>query len=362
MHVTPSPSAPSNAAGKIVSLQWLRFVAATMVVLYHASVYLQAMRGDTYAKFVPSWFGAVGVALFFALSGNLMASLMQRSDASTYLMHRVVRIYPIYYVVVGAMVLASFFSPIQAVIDWHALSLFPYGLSSYPLGVEWTLVFEVAFYVFVFALMLFRKTDSAVSFLVGWLALIALNNVLRPDDPRVNVYHPFVLPFVTVNVAFAAGMLLPLWLKDRMPHPVLAAVIGVALFYVGFSQGVMPGRWCLGFGSALFVSSLAVHVPRWHWPQLDAIGDKLGAYSYAIYLCHVPVIRTLYAVTPDQSGRTLFWWAVGLALLIALPLGELDVRLYRWFKRRVDRSTALFRQVGAFLFVAAFFFAAWLAI
>lgn len=350
----------SNNTDRIVNLQWLRFVAATMVVFYHASVYLQLMKGSAYGQFVPSWFGGVGVALFFALSGNLMASLMNRSDAFTYLMHRVARIYPTYYLMVALMVVAGFFSPIKPPIDWHALSLFPYGGSSYPLGVEWTLVFEVAFYVFVFALMYFRKTASAASFLVGWLALIALNNVLRPDNPHVNVYHPFVLPFVTVNVAFAAGMLLPLWLKEeRALHPLLAAVMGVSLFYVGHSQGVMPGRWGLGLGAALFVHSLAVYVPRWRSPLLDAVGDKLGAYSYVIYLCHVPIIRTLYALPQDSVGEWLFWMAVGVSLLVSLMLGELDVRVYRVCKRWLDGVSPDFRKMGALAFLVAF---AWFTI
>lgn len=356
------PPSPSQPMGKIVSLQWLRFVAASMVVLYHAAVYLTMMKKGAHVGFVPMWFGGVGVTLFFALSGNLMAMLMMRSDAPTFLMHRVVRIYPIYYIVVALVFLASLVSPIKPPFDWRALSLFPYGGTTYPLGVEWTLVFEIAFYVFVALLIWFRKTGSAVSFLVGWLALILLNNILRPDNPQVNVYHPFLLPFVTVNVGFAMGMLIPLVWRDRSVHPVLASVLAVTLFYVGSSLGVMQVRWCMGVGAALLVHSLTHHVPTWTQPVVDAVGDRLGGYSYAIYLCHVPVVRTLYAVWTDATPMTLFWSAVGLTFLVSALVGEVDIRLYRLLKNRVDRWSAGIRRTFAMLFLLAFAGATWLSI
>lgn len=357
-----NPPSLRQPFGKIVSLQWLRFAAASMVVLYHAAVYLAMMKKDAHVGFVPMWFGGVGVTLFFALSGNLMAMLMMRNDAPTFLMHRVVRIYPIYYIVVALVFLASFVSPISPPFDWRALSLFPYGGSNYPLGVEWTLVFEIAFYVFVALLIWFRKTGSAVAFLVGWLALILLNNILRPDNPQVNVYHPFVLPFVSVNVGFAMGMLLPLVLPDRSVHPVLAVVLAVTLFYVGSSLGVMQVRWCLGVGAALLVHSLTHYVSNWDVPVLSAVGDRLGGYSYAIYLCHVPVIRTAYAVLGDVSSSMLFWCAVGLAFLFSVGLGELDLALYRYMRAWVDRISLGCRRVFAILFLFAFFVCTWISI
>lgn len=358
----PSSQPTNPFSGKIVGLQWLRFVAASMVLLYHATVYLPSGGKDGYAGFIPMWYGGVGVALFFALSGNLMAMLMSRTDAPTYLMHRVVRIYPIYYIVVALVMLAAIISPLKPPVDWRALSLFPYGETTYPLGVEWTLVFEICFYVFVFLLIAFRKAGAAVSFLVGWMSLILLNNVLRPDNPQVNVYHPFLLPFVTVNVGFAMGMLLPLVLRDRAPHPLLAAVIGVTLFYLGSSLGVMQVRWCLGIGSALFVHSLSQHVPCWRLGVLDQIGDRLGGYSYAIYLCHVPVLRTVYALWNEAGPSNLFWGAVGLAFLISMAVGELDIRLYRVLKKQVDTLSSTSKNICSGLFLAAFVAFTWVSI
>ena len=49
-------------------------------------------------------FGLIGVAVFFAISGLLMADLIQRTDPWRFLAHRVVRIYPIYLLAVSVSV------------------------------------------------------------------------------------------------------------------------------------------------------------------------------------------------------------------------------------------------------------------
>jgi exopolysaccharide production protein ExoZ len=349
--------APS--ATKIISLQWLRFLAASMVLVYHASVYLNLTHQNSYGldRF-PTWYGSVGVALFFALSGNLMASAMMKSTAPQFLLHRVGRIYPAFFLTTALVVLASFFTPARALLDLHALTLFPYGKTTYPLGVEWTLVFEIAFYMFVFFLILFRKTQQASAFLIGWLALILVHNVVSPDNPAVNVFHPFTLPWVSLNVSFALGMLFPLVFKQVSPHPVLALVIAYSVFMIGASHSVVGVRWGMGIGSALLVHSLTqfkgIALLR-SQTALNVLGDKLGAYSYALYLCHVPVIRTLYTMMGDRPAPTQFWVVILVAILISIPLGELDVRIYRAIKKHIDRSTGPIPWILVTLYTLAFF-------
>jgi len=343
---------------KIVSLQWLRFVAASMVLIYHASVYLDLIKQSSYGlERFPTWYGSVGVSLFFALSGSLMASAMTKSTAPQFLLHRIGRIYPAFFLVVALVVLASFVSPARALLDLHAMTLFPYGKTSYPLGIEWTLVFEIMFYMFVFLLILFKKTAQASSFLIGWLALILVNNIVSPDNPAVNVFHPYTLPLVSLNVSFALGMLFPLVLKRVSPHPILAALIAYAVFMAGASHSVVGVRWGMGIGSALIVHSLTqfkgVDFLR-SKAALNYLGDKLGSYSYALYLCHVPVIKTLYEMMGDRPVATQFYVVIAAAFLISIPIGEVDVRMYRAIKGRIDRSPGSVTWVLAGLYTTAF--------
>jgi len=355
--VAVTPAVEVGRATRVYSLQWLRFAAALAVVVYHAAVYMSLLRGSTWAlEYVPGWLGALGVALFFALSGYLMASAMQRYDAPRFLLHRVVRIFPPFYVVVALVLVASIWTPIDPPLDVHALSLLPWGGSEYPLGVEWTLVFEIAFYVFVAALIALRRVRSAASVLIAWLGLILVHNVLYPDDPSQNVFPAHELPFVSLTTAFAFGMLLPLVLR-RPPHPVVAAIVGTALWLAGSTQGIAAGRWGMGFGCALLVLSLARYEgwrPVFGDTTFGRLGDRLGNYSYMLYLCHVPVIRTLYVTLPGVGFVRVFALSILSAVLLCIPLGELDMWMYRRLKARVDVAPPTLRAILACGFLVLF--------
>lgn len=318
------------------------------------------MKSDNWGvNLVPGWTGVMGVTIFFALSGHLMAQAMQRQEASTFLLHRIARIYPAFFLTVILFFLSLHFSPISLPWDLKALSLMPAAGAGYPLGVEWTLVFELAFYVFVFLLMAFKKQGQARDILIFWLGLILVHNLIWPDDPTKNLYNPLALPFVGVTVGFAAGMLLQLT-PARMLHPVIAAVIGVDLWLLGGSvMGLTGGRWGMGFGAALFVTSLA-QFRGWQLvfgdTPLGRLGGRLGDYSYALYLCHVPVIRTLYAVASAAiSAPILLFGAIVLPLLTCIALGMIDVRMYKFLKTRIDDAARNTRYAIASIFLTGFF-------
>lgn len=340
--VVPTPdSAPVNRpGGRIYSLQWVRFVAAAMVLVYHAEAYLRRARGDGWEfPFVEAWFGPIGVALFFALSGHLMASAMMRYDAGRFLMHRVVRIYPTFFLVTALAVLAGLVAGVRLPLRVDALLLMPWGGNGYPLAVEWTLVLEVLFYVLVSLLIAVGRQRMAASFVTGWLGLILIHNVRWPDDPTTNVFDGRLLPFLAYNTAFAFGMLFALVVK-RGIHPVLALILGVASWMVGQTQGLMGTRWGVGLGAAIVVTSLARFTGgRWLFGDtvLGRLGNRLGNYSYVLYLVHVPTVRILYAHWDGPLARRAFVAAVALALAVTIPLGEIDTRLYKVLKRRVDR-------------------------
>lgn len=352
-----TPSVEVGRTTRVYSLQWLRFAAALAVLVYHAAVYMSLLRGSTWAlEYVPGWLGALGVALFFALSGFLMSSAMQRYDAPRFLLHRLARIFPPFYLVVTLSMVAAIWSPIDPPVDVHALSLLPWGGSAYPLGVEWTLVFEVAFYVFVAVLIALRRVRSAASVLTGWLGLILVHNVLYPDDPSRNVFPAHELPFVALTTSFAFGMLLPLVVR-RAPHPLVAAIVGTGLWLAGSTQGVTAGRWGMGFGAALLVLSLARYEgwrPVFGETPGGRLGDRLGNYSYMLYLCHVPLIRTLYVTLPEVGFIRVFALSIVSAVLLCIPLGELDLWMYRRLKARVDVADATLRTVLACGFLVLF--------
>ena len=182
-----SALAAGKLRGSIVSIQFLRFVAATLVVFVHASEVLHGrISGSISKEFLKNaFFGASGVHIFFVISGFIMVYTsfygkdVKNFSPSEFLSRRFVRIYPIYFVYC-ALYLA--FYGIMAggpFPSWGelvgSLALFP-GYSSRIIGPGWTLGFEVYFYFcFSIAMMLGMRR--------GMLALtifFLLSIIVRP--------------------------------------------------------------------------------------------------------------------------------------------------------------------------------------
>lgn len=98
------------------SIQFLRFVAALVVTLYHTVDALRRHGAEIPRWFAEtSWVGAAGVPVFFAISGVVMYHTSQgefaRSGASSaFFLRRILRIYPIYWICAGLYLL---FPPLQ---------------------------------------------------------------------------------------------------------------------------------------------------------------------------------------------------------------------------------------------------------
>jgi exopolysaccharide production protein ExoZ len=89
---------------------------------------------------------------------------------------------------------------------------------------------------------------------------------------------------------------------------------------------------------------------------LDSIGLRLGDASYALYLCHVPIIILSGHLLPAAIPAWVLWigWSCA-AIAAALCLGPLDLRLHRRLKRWA--SSLPRRRIAALslAFLAAFF-------
>lgn len=320
------------------NVQWLRAVAALFVLLFHASHYVERATGDDrFSRFFGGEFGIMGVAIFFAISGALMADLLKTTRPAEFLLHRVIRIYPLATILA---ILLPFLLTGRLSVDLRALSLVPIGENgNYRLSVEWTLVFELFYYVVLYGLALLGLAKRLEAFAALWLGVIVAAVALMPSVTQ-NVLTPHVLqiPFLAANAAFAAGLLIPALVRRGAFQPALA-VPAFALAAVSMSVDLALGRVLGGLAAVVFVG-LAVATQDRNLPDNLAAraATKLGDWSYALYLAHVPV---LVAVNGAVSAPPAVLWTLGVALAVAVsvPLGMLDLRLYRALRRRSDRST-----------------------
>lgn len=279
-------SARSLNHNRKIGLQWLRICAALMVVCFHSAIYLKLIKHSSWGmEAIPSWFGG-GVYLFFAISGYLMAMLMQTTKWDVFLVHRFSRIYPTFFLAIVLFYGAGLMTGVSPEFDDRALSLMPFGTQVvYPLWVEWTLVFEIAFYVFVGIVILANRKSRMPAILFCWLLAILLVGLLFPERPVGSLYAPYRLLFSVHCVAFVAGMLLPLIISKRwIPHPLIAVLIAIFAYKSIGPYGEIAMRWTVGLSAALFVCCVASRpfLSGRPWPLLDRIGDRLGGYTYAL--------------------------------------------------------------------------------
>ncbi|WP_082666464.1 acyltransferase [Aureimonas sp. AU4] len=343
-------------------LQWLRAVAALSVVVYHAGVYLERFTGDSrFAAVFDGRLGFLGVAIFFALSGYLMAEILPRTDAATFLVHRLVRIYPIFLIIFGALYFAR-----RKWLDFDvlALSLVPIGEGRiYYLGVEWTLLFEITFYVLLYGLALLGLRHRLPLVAGGWLLVSAGGTWAFPAAQTILTPTIDLMPIMAVNAAFAGGLLIPSLRARGVFNPVVAAVAVIVTFGFGMG-GFGVDRWVAAFAAVVLVG-LCVSRSKGEATGQAAglrILDRYGDWSYALYLCHVPLIIGLLIGRPPLPTPLLWVAAIVVPLLIAIPFGIIDVWLYRRLRRVIDGlNPSVLRSIAALYAMFFIAIATWAA-
>ena len=359
---------------QLKSIQYIRAIAALMVVFYHETVYLKNMKGDSFLHDVfGSSPGIYGVIAFFIVTGYLMANIAPKYPPSTFLMHRVLRIYPAYWLCV---VLAGLFY----VVLWHAsanadyvpslqamllangfsrdllrLTLAPMVFNDYPLAIEWTLLYETTFYVIVFLMSLAGKLKYLPHLALGWLAVIVMVGLNFPAY-EVGYTQPslLTLPFFAINTGFILGILGQRLQAKVEPYSAIAAGMLLLILAEIFKTSFGMIQTCAGlFG---IIMGLIALERRGKLPDIPAL-RRLGDWSYVLYLVHVTVILGVFKLVNASSGVLLIT-AMGVTILVSAVLGQLDLACYRKLKRVCDTASPRLHQGLAAGFIAVFFAAA----
>ncbi len=322
---------------QIFGIHVLRGLAAFAVVVHHASYELTGLG-------IPTWLpdaeaGAFGVDIFFVISGFVMVyasrGLFGRaSNGWGFLWRRIARVAPLYWLVTTAVLAILALSwrkegvP-ESAVGWIAGSyLFwpvvgPSGLGLPVLGVGWTLLYEMFFYVVFAATLAFSMRHAALVLTAIFLALaVVFYQAELPYAARF-LFNPIILEFV-------AGMWLALaYLKGvRVPRTIgFAAAAGAALVALGLGHQVYGpwGAWrpfIWGPLALLIVGGLTLARPA---PDLSPgplrrFADLMGDSSYALYLTHMPTFWVLQIVSRDNALPALRDGFVYTALLLVAPL------------------------------------------
>ena len=303
--------------GELLSIQYLRAVAALMVLAYHACRWTWPQMA----------IGAAGVDVFFVISGFILWTVAHEraTTPGRFLRHRASRVVPLYWVltlaVAGAAVAApAYFHDARPTVSHVLLSLgfIPHlneAGEPFPLiSAGWSLNYEAIFYL-IFTAALFAKAEHRFAWLSVGLVAVPVFGV---------VFHQlYYLGFNAMFLQFLAGV----WLArrrlakglPRRPLGLTLAIMGVlgfvALSFLDLFENLARPLWWGVPAFALVAGLVMVEddggLPRIGWLKL------LGDASYSIYLTHVIFTGVL---THFINSGTLTYVAVAVAGSLALGL------------------------------------------
>ena len=310
-------------------------------MLYHAAHFSSARTHAAWLEDVFSGrFGLYGVLVFFVLSGFLMEGAVRKYDARTFLLHRFVRLYPTYWILFLALyfVQGTRTGTWQAV-PWNSLTLLPLGEMYRPLGVEWTLLYEVFFYAVCALLCFWRKAQPWV--LLLWVGIVAI--AVFKYNQYGTTYQPTLLqiPFSVWNVGFISGGLAGF--ANRKIHDVDTAtltLVGLSLVFLGELLNPAAKLFLAGPGIACGVIALTRTRTTMNTAGLGVRAMfMLGEYSYGLYLVHSLSIQIALQYVSDSmlaEPVSVFAGMIGVGLCSGIVAGRIDMVLYRHLKNWID--------------------------
>ncbi len=296
--------------------------------------------------------GHLGVRLFFCISGLLITTLLLRErretgtvDLGRFWTRRCLRIFPLYYCVLGGFVLFALCLPVASPIRCHFLANLPFFVSHtsnwfinynvpHPVlfAFAWSLSTEEQFYLCL--PLIVKKPTVRTSLGLMLVALITIDQlaerrmlafILTPHGRLETIVTSFM-----ASIGFGALLavlledprgfrLLGPWLSHRLSAPVILSFVLVWLAW--------PPRAFFLFEAALalFVTACALG-EDYSLVRLFAAKPlcHVGRVSYGMYLFHVPIIGALRRMVPSiaQQPAILF----PLAFLVTTLLATLSFR------------------------------------
>lgn len=354
------PLANSATSTQIVTIQYLRGLAACLVVFHHA------MAVPELAPYYGRPFGQFGVDLFFVISGFIMWTTTRSGTyrPSDFYLARVIRVVPIYwfyttlFLAMALLVPGALFT--AAVEPIHVLKSYLFIPAEHPrLGgiaplytLGWTLNYEMFFY-FIFGLCLFIPGRN-IRLVAVSAALILLTGIGQLFDLRGAVLTFYTNPIL---LEFVFGVLIAeVTCRRRLSSPlrgwatIAAAAIWLAFFY---TRDVMSERLIVNGVPAAAMVVGAIFLERGARSKPSNIGKLLGDASYSIYLAHPFAMRAYYFATAVVFGK-----AATVSGQIMLAAGEVVAGViggvigYLILERPIVRVGRRFRGAAPQLMIA----------
>lgn len=329
---------------KFFELELLRVTAIFLILYDHSTPYLGwDARVSSFMK-IP---GAVGLGMFFALSGFLIqrSRSIQGSDfnAVSFLKKRLTRIFPLYWIAIVFFIIrfhyfsvsghSSSFDPLLPTFGAHflALQLFFIPVTS-EIFTLWYIGALVPYYLLFASTTKFKFHKFLSLNLLVLIAFVLLKLVLSRKgidliDIRLILHYPTFL----LGTVFAYLDPELVWLKTKaLPLTLISGLAAISYEpLIGIEQITVGNRMTITVGSiayygysliwSIFLICLIFQIAR-PFSRFTKTIQLLSDNSYAIYLFHRPIYATIYVgiitwISSSIVVRTLLFPGVTLILI-----------------------------------------------
>jgi peptidoglycan/LPS O-acetylase OafA/YrhL len=364
--MSSAPAIPRRSWTRLDGVDLLRGVAIFFVVMNHINIRL--IGADVpYANYLPKqvlhflvWNGQLGVQMFFVVSGFLITSIslrrwspLSRIGLKDFYILRFARIAPLLLALLALLSVLHFARvphfivteetgglgrALLAALTFHVNVLEArHGYLPANWDILWSLSVEEMFYLF-FPLIA-RILGRSYWFIALLLTFVALGPFGRTVWAHGNgIWEDY--SYLGGMEGIAIGCLTALLVsRIRFSGVVVRAlgIIGTAIVscslifswqgYTGWLGRTGLNMTVLGGGSALFIAATAQ--TQWRSPLLLTPLLRVGQYSYEVYLTHMFVVWTLFALFLRAGSRmALVLVLFVVTILCAGALGLLVARSY----------------------------------
>jgi exopolysaccharide production protein ExoZ len=336
---------------EIHSIQYLRGIAALMVVLVHMPIQLERMG---YNGRWPLFF-ASGVDIFFIISGFIMwtTTFDGKLTSQKFLVRRFVRIVPLYWALTSITVLVMLISPSSMQSGrfelYSVITSYLFIPSEHPvthlmepaLAVGWTLNYEMFFYI-VFAMCLPLRANYRAATLCAILLFLVSLHSFFPNQQTVGFFYTssIILEFafgVVLGALFTTGF----FIQGRMA--IILILLGVTGIGASNIYGEIPRVLLYGVPATMIVGGCVLY-ERAHAIIRIGLLHTLGDASYSLYLSHGIVLSAFGQLWRKLGATSLplnFQLFTILSLFVA---GAVTVVVYRLIERPLIKT---FRRLAA---------------
>lgn len=291
------------------SITFLRLLAACAVIYGHSFAVVPGFGGDWVVRLTNyAHAGGIAVDFFFILSGYLVCGSILKRGAISYISARLLRMLPALWVFTIAMVfvlgplltsqkLNDYFSSAQTwryfinlsfliETEWFLPGVFEDQHNKGINGSIWSVILEFRMYIYtlLFFLLGILKNRTLFNFtyvtlvILAWSGKVTLPGIQGSTDLHV-AFLFFTGCFIYIN-------------RDHIFSSPISILIGLTIAAITHNTPHFQ------YGYTLLIALLFIHVS---FIKTFSWMDRIGDFSYGVYLWGWPVQQMVFKFNPEQT-------------------------------------------------------------